>query len=63
MNNFYSEESFLEAFGGQVSCDPPQISEFGEFEVKFSREIIFPRALVENLIPNYLEIVPDTITD
>ena len=54
-NNMYSEENYLEAFGGEVAGNVEEISIFGEFQVTFNREVIFPQYLVEDYIPGYFE--------
>ena len=40
--NWYSEDSYLEAYGGKVEIEIPEITIFGSFEVKFNRPIVFP---------------------
>ena len=51
--DYYSEESYLDAFGGKVESFVPDISIFGSFEIKLSRPIVFPKTLVEEYIPGY----------
>ena len=52
--NWYSEDSYLEAYGGKVEIEIPEITIFGSFEVKFNRPIVFPQSLVADYIPSYV---------
>ena len=61
--NWYSEDSYLEAYGGQVESEIPEITIFGSFEIKFNRPIVFPESLVADYIPSYVQSIPDVITD
>ena len=40
--NWYSEDSYLEAYGGKVESEIPEITIFGSFEIRFNRPIVFP---------------------
>ena len=61
--NWYSENSYLEAYGGKVESEIPEITIFGSFEIKFNRPIVFPESLVADYIPSYVQRIPDVITD
>ena len=63
MYNMYSEESYLEAYGGKAVGKVDEISIFGVFQIKLNRKLIFPQYLVEDYIQGYQESVPDVITD
>ena len=54
-----TEESYLDAYGGEVTTEQPKISMFGEFALTFNRPIIFPTDLVSDYIEGYVEDLPE----